>query len=149
MSELYKGLVWVTVGLLLMIMLMTFGAAIVGYRALRVAAEAAAWSGQTALHQEVTSATGNQGYFLTSLKQTSDPVQAANTQWQTSASEMHLSTMFSNLQESASVSNNQVTVTASGVFHVPWLDTASRVLFRGQWAVTFQVPMQVTVVGAS
>jgi len=149
MSELYKGLVWVTIGLLMLVMLMTFGAAAVGYRELRAAAEAAAWSGQTALHQNVTATTGNQGYFLTALQSSSDPVQAANTQWQTSANEMHLSAMFSNLQESASVTNSQVTVTASGVFHVPWLDTASRVLFGGQWAVTFQVPMRVTVVGAS
>ncbi|WP_029423527.1 hypothetical protein [Alicyclobacillus macrosporangiidus] len=149
MAALYKGLVWVTIGLLLMVMLMTFGSAHAGYRHLRAAAEAAAWSGQTVIHREAISTTGNQGYFLAAPQQTSDPVAAAQAQWQKSVQQLHLSSMFSNLNETTTVQNNQVTVTASGMFHVPWLDTASRALFGGQYAVTFQVPMRVSVTGSS
>ncbi|WP_029422087.1 hypothetical protein [Alicyclobacillus macrosporangiidus] len=149
MGEIYKGLVWVTIGLLLTVMLMTFGATHTAYRQLRSAAEAAAWSGQTAIHHEPAATTGNQGYFLVTPKQTSDPVAAAQAQWQQSVQQLHLSSMFSDLNETTTVQNNQVTVTASGVFHVPWLDTASRALFGGQYAVTFQVPMRVSVTGSS
>ncbi|SFV09390.1 hypothetical protein [Alicyclobacillus macrosporangiidus] len=149
MAALYKGLVWVTIGLLLTVMLMTFGAAHAGYRQLRAAAEAAAWSGQTAIHHEVAATTGNQGYFNVTTRQKSDPVAAAQAQWEQTVQQLHLSSMFSGLNETTTVQNNQVTVTAIGVFHVPWLDTASQALFGGQYAVTFQVPMRVVVTGAS
>jgi archaellum component FlaF (FlaF/FlaG flagellin family) len=149
MSSLYRGLVWVTVGLFLMVILMTFGATHAAYQQLRAAAEAAAWSGQSVIRHEPSATSGHQGYFAVSLQQTSDPVQAAQAQWQKSVQQLHLTSMFSNLNFSATVQGNQVTVTATGTFHVPWLDTASRVLFAGQYPVTFEVPMKVTVVGAS
>ncbi|MBX5437594.1 MAG: hypothetical protein IRZ33_10315 [Alicyclobacillaceae bacterium] len=130
-------------------MLMSFGAAGAGYEELQNAAQTAAWAGQEVLRREPAAASGNSGYFGVSLQQAGDAAQAAARAWASDVQALGMDRVFSDLNEQATVQNNQVTVTATGTFHVPWLDAASRALFGGAYAVTFQVPMRVVVTGAS
>ncbi|AEJ44303.1 hypothetical protein [Alicyclobacillus acidocaldarius] len=148
-AELFKGLVYTTIGLLLFTVMMTFGATVAGYFELRAAAEAAAWSAQSQIQQEVVNSSGVQGYFTTTLQTVGDPVQAAQQQFEASAQSEHLSNLFDNLQENAIVNNEEVTVTVSGTFHVPWIQEATQAIFGGAFTTDFQVPMTVSVTGGS
>ncbi|AEJ43663.1 hypothetical protein [Alicyclobacillus acidocaldarius] len=148
-GEVFKGLVYATIGLLLLIFSMTLAATGVGYFELRRAAEAAAWSGQSQIEQDFTNSSEAQGYFSSGLQETGDPVETAEQQFQSSAQAEHLSNLFQGLQAQVTVQSGEVTVEATGTLELSWLSQAFQAIMGGNESVNWQVPMRVTVTGGS
>lgn len=147
-GTLYFTLMLLTVGLLLLIIGMAFSSAHTAYNALSSAAQEAAWSGQAQIKITSVNNGGNQGYFDAGL--VNGEVSAAVQQtWQANIQSMALTHVFSNLKAADVIQNNQVLVTASGDFPVPFLTQALGMVFNGKYAQAFTIPMQVTAQGAS
>lgn len=109
---------------------------------LRDAADSAAFAGQSQVTEQ--DADSNSGFSTADWTlQTSEMQSQADTLFQKAASDKHLDQIFSNLQETAQVNGQEVTITASGTYLPTLLQAVSKRFPSVIQAVT--VPMTVTV----
>ena len=147
-GTIYYTLAWVTVGLLLLLMLYTFGSAHTVYSALSSAAQEAAWSGQ-AQFEKVGQDGAGRGYFRTRWEMNTGAVQqAAEAAWRANVANLKLDRVFSNLRMEVSAVGTSVTVVATAEYRPPWLTKALSKVFGGQFSETVVIPMRVTATGS-